>query len=69
MTDNETIIYCSECGHRFESRRSKTGYACEVWGYDDFACDVPLNGYCFKAKPKYEINKPAIKISDIQKGE
>lgn len=45
------IIHCENCGHRFKSRRSKTGYACEVWGYDDFACDVPLDGYCHKAKP------------------
>lgn len=46
------ITYCNYCGHCFKSRRSKTGYACEVWGYDDFADSVPLDGWCFKAKPR-----------------
>lgn len=46
------IIHCEDCDHSFKCRRSKTGYSCEVWGYDDFACDVPLDGWCFKAKPK-----------------
>ena len=45
------IIYCEYCDHCFESRRSRTGYACEVWGHDDFADSVPLDGWCFKAKP------------------
>lgn len=45
------IIYCKDCAHRFKSRRSKTGHSCEVWGYDDFANSVPLDGWCFKAKP------------------
>jgi hypothetical protein len=36
---------------------SKTGYACEKWGYDDFANDVPPDGWCFKAKPKSELIK------------
>lgn len=44
------IIYCEDCTHRFKSRQSRTGYACEVWGHGDFACDVPLDGYCHKAK-------------------
>lgn len=44
------IIYCKDCGHCFKSRRSKTGYACELWGYDDFANSVPLDGWCFKAR-------------------
>ena len=46
-----TIIHCFECQHCFESRRSKTGYKCEMWGYDDFADDTVLDGYCHKAKP------------------
>ena len=50
----ENLIHCSECEHCFKDRRSKTGYSCEVWGYDDFACAVPLDGYCFKAKPRHE---------------
>lgn len=45
------IIYCKDCDHCFKSHRSKTGYSCEVWGYDDFADSVPLDGWCFKAKP------------------
>ena len=43
------LIYCYECTHCFESRRSKTGYACEVWGYDDFADSTVLEGFCHKA--------------------
>lgn len=50
--DNQNITHCSECTHCFKSRRSKTGYACEVWGYDDFACDTKPDGFCHKAKPK-----------------
>lgn len=46
---SQTFITCMECDHCFKSKRSKTGYACEVWGHDDFACSVPLDGYCFKA--------------------
>ena len=45
------IIYCKDCDHRFKSNRSRTGHACEVWGYGDFADSVPLDGWCFKAKP------------------
>lgn len=48
MSEQEQIIHCYECRHRFSDRRSPTGYSCEVWGYDDFACSVPLDGYCFK---------------------
>lgn len=48
--ETKGIICCNYCGHCFKSRRSKTGYACEVWGYEDFACDVPLDGYCHKVK-------------------
>lgn len=51
------IIYCEYCDHCFKSRRSKTGYACEVWGYDDFAESVPLDGWCFKAKPASKTGK------------
>lgn len=51
MTSHENIIHCIECTHRFKDRRSPTGHSCEVWGYDDFACAVPLDGYCHKAKP------------------
>ena len=47
---DQTIITCKECEHCFTSKRSKTGYGCEVWGYDDFACGVPLDGWCFKAE-------------------
>lgn len=46
------IIHCEDCVHCFKSRRSKTGYKCEVWGYDDFADETVLDGYCHKAKPK-----------------
>lgn len=45
------IIHCYECQHCFESGRSRTGYKCEMWGYDDFADDTILDGYCHKAKP------------------
>lgn len=48
----ENIIHCEECRFCFESRRSKTGYACEKWGYDDFADATTLDGFCHKAKPK-----------------
>lgn len=50
--NNHNIIHCSDCVHCFKSSRSKTGYACEVWGREDFACDTVLDGYCHKAKPK-----------------
>lgn len=49
---NTNIILCKECTHCFRDRLSKNGYSCEVWGYDDFACSIPLDGYCFKAKRK-----------------
>lgn len=44
------INHCYECTHCFENRRSKTGYSCEMWGYDDFADDVTLDGFCHKFK-------------------
>lgn len=44
------ITQCKDCAHCFKNHRSRTGYSCEVWGYDDFACDVPPDGYCFKSK-------------------
>lgn len=44
------IIYCKDCTHCFKSRRSKTGYSCEKWGYEEFADSVPLNGWCFQAE-------------------
>ena len=69
MTGNENIIYCSECDHRFKDIRSPTGYSCEVWSYDDFACSVPLSGYCHKAKPMRGHSDISIKIDDILKGE
>lgn len=53
----ESIIHCEDCRHCFESRRSKTGYKCEVWGYDDFADDTIPDGYCHKAKLKTYIGK------------
>jgi hypothetical protein len=56
MTGNN-IIYCFECAHCFKSRRSKTAYACEVWGYDDFACCTRLDGFCHKAKPRGPYDK------------
>ena len=49
----EQIIRCLKCRHCFRSERSKTGYACEMWGHDDFADDTTLNGHCHKAKPLY----------------
>jgi hypothetical protein len=52
MDKQDSIILCSDCTHCFESRRSKTGYICEMWGYDDFASSTVLDGYCHKAKPK-----------------
>lgn len=52
MNEQDGIIHCGECEHCFKSIRSKTGYACEVWGYGDFACDTILTGYCHKVKPK-----------------
>ena len=57
MEDQE-LIYCEECQYRFKSNRSPTGYSCEVWGFGDFACYVPPDGFCHKAKPKtYKIEK------------
>lgn len=52
------VILCINCEHCFKSRRSKTGYACEVWGHDDFACDVPPDGWCFKADSKVYLRRP-----------
>lgn len=46
----ENIIHCCECMHCFESKRSKTGYCCVMWGYDDIADDTVLEGFCHKAK-------------------
>ena len=51
MTKDD-IIHCIDCTHCFKSRRSKTGYACEMWGYDDFSDATIPEGYCHKAKPK-----------------
>lgn len=47
----ELITHCYECDHCFKSKRSKTGYSCAVWGYDDFASDTVPSGFCHKAKP------------------
>ena len=47
-----SITYCQECEHCFKNKRSKTGYSCSVWGYDDFACDTVPDGFCHKAKDK-----------------
>lgn len=55
MPNNEIKGYCYECKHRFENGRSKTGHSCELWGHDDFADDVDLNGYCYKFKSKYSL--------------
>ena len=60
------IIHCEDCMHCFESRRSITGYSCEVWWNEDFSCDVPLDGYCHKAKPKtYKIRQISSIIKEI----
>lgn len=54
----EIVTHCKDCKHCFESHRSKTGYKCEVWGYDDFADDTIPDGFCHKAKPKnYYVKK------------
>lgn len=66
MTGNQTIIYCNECKHCFENRRSGTGYSCEVWGYEDFACSVPLSGFCHKAKAKQQTG-PKVSSDDLRK--
>ena len=56
--DEMEIIHCEDCMHCFKSRRSNTGYLCEAWGFEDFACAVPIDGYCHKAKPKtYKIRE------------
>ena len=57
MKHDVTVITCNECQHCFEDRKSRTGYSCEVWGYDEFADAVPLDGWCFKAK---QSSKPII---------
>lgn len=67
MTGQENIIYCCECIHCFKSRRSKTGYACEVWGYEEFACDTELSGFCHKAKPKSSSKPFSVSIKDTEK--
>lgn len=48
----DDIIHCEDCLHCFKNRWSETGYKCCVWGRDDFACDVPLDGYCYRAECK-----------------
>lgn len=50
MFDEKRIAHCYECKYCFESKRSKTGYSCSMWGYDDFASDTRLDGFCHKAK-------------------
>ena len=50
MPNQDNIIHCGECTHCFKSRRSKTGFACEMWGHDDFADSTVLDGFCHKAK-------------------
>lgn len=57
MNTNASNIHCKECDHCFKSNRSKTGYKCAVWGYDDFASDTVLEGFCHKAKPKINLPK------------
>lgn len=46
------IIHCEDCMHCFPCASFETGFACEVWGYDDFACCIPSDGYCHKGEPK-----------------
>ena len=53
-SETKKIIYCRDCTHCFRSNRSKTGYACEMHGYDDFAEDTTLDAFCSKAKPLYD---------------
>jgi hypothetical protein len=48
--ENKDIIHCIECTHCFKSKRSETGYFCEMWGYHDFADSTILDGFCHKAK-------------------
>lgn len=43
-------IHCYECTYCFRTHKSKTGYSCEMWGHDDFACDTQLDGFCHKSK-------------------
>lgn len=64
MPTNKKITLCCECEHCFESRRSKTGYACAVWGHDDFADDTVPDGFCHKAKPHttYTLSRDGSKI-------
>lgn len=57
MQNQETIIHCVECTHCFKCKRSRTGYACEVWGYDDFASATVLEGFCHKGKRKEQRNE------------
>lgn len=67
MTDQENIIYCCECIHCFENRRSPTGYSCGVWGYDDFACSTEPFGFCHKAKAKSSSKPFTVNIKDVKK--
>lgn len=67
MTGNPTIIYCYECRHCFNSRRSVTGYACEKWGHEDFACPTILGGFCHQAKPRTEYSGPKVSIEELRK--
>lgn len=53
----EDIINCRDCIHCFKSKRSPSGYVCEVWGYDDFASPTILDGFCHKAKKKPDIKE------------
>lgn len=66
MTGQEIITYCFECEHCFKSNRSRTGYSCAVWGYDDFASDTILSGFCHKAKPKCNSMGVTFKLSDLE---
>jgi hypothetical protein len=50
MPNSNEVIYCYECTHCYKSKRSKTGYICEMWGHDDFASSTVLDGFCHKAK-------------------
>ena len=51
---NQEIIHCRECDHCYKSKRSPSGYVCEMWGYDDFASPTILDGFCHRAKKKHD---------------
>lgn len=53
----QDVIHCHECDHCFKSKRSPSGYLCEMWGYDDFASPTILDGFCHKAKKKPDIKE------------